>query len=622
MNASVIRLKKEARALFWPWCAVTMMGVLPAGFLDGLWAPLEALPFMGFFFGIPLLATLSLGNEFHYRTLSLWLSQPSGRVRIWGEKLIVSFAAVLSAVAAFAIGQFVLARNPVDSTIAAVAIAYALVTAASATFWTLVARSTLGGLILNANLLGAINFVLMLSSPEMEPTAIWASILTAVYAVGIVYAGLMLWLGARKLSRFQVTGGDAGDDLLMSGPALMPESLAGWFRSRPSGASLNLIRKELRLLRPLWLSALGAALLLAGLAIFRLIPDFSHLPAPLDAARVFVGVVMLLFLLVPVLAGSLSLGEERTSGTHAWHLTLPVSARRQWFVKLAVAGLAALLCAVALPLLVLVAGGSIHGSPSMYVDSIYAGRGDSLFSLPAWLLLVSVLTLASFWCACATNGTVRAALWVFPVTNAIFFAGIGGMWLGQQLANLTGSLSDFVVSWFQLSPLAFTIHGRPGQFVDLAGILPMSFVLVAVLFGVIQSYRLFRTQPQDNPLWMLRCLLPLVLIALLTSLSVSAGFVFSQWDPFHEIRQALSQRQPATARLELAGQDLANAAPLSSLTRRWLRDSRISVVPDQGHSGYFATIHLPSGLDCRLSVNHYGGRSFSREAPSCTQKRR
>jgi len=36
--------------------------------------------------------------------------------------------------------------------------------------------------------------------------------------------------------------------------------LAAWFRCRPTGAVLNLIRKEFRLLRPVWLISLLAAL--------------------------------------------------------------------------------------------------------------------------------------------------------------------------------------------------------------------------------------------------------------------------------------------------------------------------------------------------------------------------
>jgi hypothetical protein len=66
MNASTTRMMKEGRALFWPWCFVTFAGALPwllslLGFSLG---PLAFPGQFGFWVGIPLLATLSLGNEF------------------------------------------------------------------------------------------------------------------------------------------------------------------------------------------------------------------------------------------------------------------------------------------------------------------------------------------------------------------------------------------------------------------------------------------------------------------------------------------------------------------------------------------------------------------------------
>jgi len=93
MSARMVRIKKEMRALFGPWCAVviagalpvimphsyTAVGVMPAGLA-------ESLSFLSFFFGVPLLATLSLGDEFRYGTLSLWLAQPSSRLQLLGRE--------------------------------------------------------------------------------------------------------------------------------------------------------------------------------------------------------------------------------------------------------------------------------------------------------------------------------------------------------------------------------------------------------------------------------------------------------------------------------------------------------------------------------------------------------
>ena len=79
MNARIIRMKKEARALFWPWCAVVIAGALPV-ILSNSYA--KKLNLLSFFVGVPLLAALSLGNEFQQRTLSLWLTQPASRMRV------------------------------------------------------------------------------------------------------------------------------------------------------------------------------------------------------------------------------------------------------------------------------------------------------------------------------------------------------------------------------------------------------------------------------------------------------------------------------------------------------------------------------------------------------------
>src|SRR5215469_527820 len=107
MNAKATRIFKEARLLFWPWCAVIIAGTLRP--LESYFAMMgsnpswqgfhlvEPISFVGFFIGIPLLATLTLGSEFQHRTLGLLLSQPVERTEIWGAKISVTIVAVLSA---------------------------------------------------------------------------------------------------------------------------------------------------------------------------------------------------------------------------------------------------------------------------------------------------------------------------------------------------------------------------------------------------------------------------------------------------------------------------------------------------------------------------------------------
>src|SRR5438045_8137057 len=126
MSSRTVRIRKEVRALARPWCAVVIAGALPI-FLPHSSAAAK-LNLLGFFVGIPLLATLSLGNEFYHRTFSLWLSQPASRTQLWGEKMSVMCAAVLSAGVVTLIGMFFFALPEMNLTYnKAAAILYVIV---------------------------------------------------------------------------------------------------------------------------------------------------------------------------------------------------------------------------------------------------------------------------------------------------------------------------------------------------------------------------------------------------------------------------------------------------------------------------------------------------------------
>lgn len=600
MDARITRIKKEVRMLLWPWCAVVMAGALPVIVQNSYTKKMNLL---SFFVGIPLLAALSLGNEFQQRTLTLWLTQPFSRMQLWGEKLSVMFGAVLTAALFSGMVLFSITWPDLQPTYQVAAIVCVLVTTASAPFATLATRSTLGGFGLVTCFLSLIGLVIVGIAKrrhgEESPLILPATDLTAIAAVAIGYAGLMLWLEGRKLVRFQATGGVADHDLLMTDSALVPRALAEWLRCRPSGAFLNLLRKELRLLLPFWMFTVVALVYLGCAAIFRVLPSFPippRHPSPTVEFTVFVTLGSF-FLLAPIFAGILSLGEERRSGTHAWHMSLPVSPLRQWLIKLVAALFAGFASSVLLPLLVVIAVGSLWGSPFMYVD--FRGLRD-------WMILVPLMTFAAFWCACAANGTVRASLWVAAAPMAIWVANLSSMALGRELAQTTGTLKDLVISGFHLSPLAYA------TIVDSARAGVLWLFAPVLLVALIQSYRLFRTQPEDGVLWTLRRWLPLAMVTILWSFSASAGVISSNWEPFAETRKALDKLQPGTAKIEFTGEDLAKGSPLTALTRRWLEGSRILVASDKAHSsGYLATIHLASGLECRLTVAHYGGTAAS-----------
>ena len=611
MNVRTMRFLKEARPMLWVWCAIALLAgprlMHPYDWTLAIWA-------IGYFFGIPLLAALPFGNEFQHHTLSLLLSQPVGRIRIWGEKLSITVVAAVSAALGLLLALRATSFLP-DGNETHVAVAWIVATIASATFWTLLARSTVGGvaltIVVQLFLYLPVDLVRWRYGIEYLSFGSTISIPTITF-VFLCYAAVMLWLGWRRLARFQVTGGMAGDDLLTAGPDVMPGALVGWLRCRPSGQTVNLIRKELRLLRPVWLITLLAFVGWIGLTVFGLVHERgSTSPFTLRVASVnwpavvwIVGVTSTL--IVAILAGSLSLGEERTSGTHAWHMTLPVSAARQWIIKLLMALCAGLVGAWLLPILLMVAGGSLFGSPFKLVEFNFG-----MF----WLVVVLLLSFASFWCACAAKGTVSAVLWVFPVLIALYFAGELGKWAGPAITDLFFSrfdpfanlrVANAVSSMFEtfaISRLAFWEF-----FYNRGYIAPMvGTILVPTLFlAVIQSYRLFRAQLQDSALSLVRNLLPLAVVAFLCSFSFMAFFSFvgrsngqeliALFETIHAIEKIQSgeAKLDAAHPLQLTVEDLAKVSQLSKSTRRILGNSHFTLALDEPpHHGHFGCAENP-----------------------------
>ena len=88
------------------------------------------------------------------------------------------------------------------------------------------------------------------------------------------------------------------------------------------------------MLRPLWLiTALGLVYLTCLSTLRFLLLRQSAEPIPEGVQLVLYTPVILFTPLIAILAGSLSLWQEKTLGTHSWHMTLPVAARRLWLIK-------------------------------------------------------------------------------------------------------------------------------------------------------------------------------------------------------------------------------------------------------------------------------------------------
>ena len=583
-------LVKEGRPLFWPWCAVMFAGIV------SLVRPLHSIGWIGLFavvLGVPLLAVLPLGSEFQNRTLSLLLSQPVRRAKIWTEKSVLAFVSVASVVSLFAFSPVMVETLP-DRAQQLSALAVVVAVVASAVFWTLMARSTIGGMALSVGTALLIAGFATLIGGLGVNSFFWITHFTAIsVSVLLAYAAVMLWLGKRTLARYQVSGNMAGDDLLTAGSDVILGSIARGARANPTRPLANLIRRELRLMRPVWLITVLAATAWTCITFVSL--WVRQTPAKsLSVAVIAVGVSSAV--IIAILAGCLSLGEEKTSGTYAWHRTLPISTARLWFVKLLASLLVSFVCAGFVPLLLMAAGG--HLFPSAFPP------GDANFQL-AWLLAALAVTFISFWCACAVNGTVTAVVWL--VSSLVILAGVSefGIWAGPWLMELIASkfhlFSNFRITFY------FSGLYKPRYFdemVNLNEMGPNPLILWApsLVLAAIQSYVLFKSPIREGAIHVVRKLLPLISIGLLCTfcayavreLSFQARWRLTGSMYYVEagIEEALSveANRNTAAPLQLSADDLRRYVSLrnkgyrpDSPPRPWLQGASFTIVPDKAH---------------------------------------
>src|SRR6266850_2267112 len=568
MDLQFSRIRKEARAMFWPWCAVIFAGVLtwlrPYGSQE-LWL----ITTNTFLIAIPLLATIPLGMEFQHGTLPLLFSQPVARTRILREKWIVMAVAVVSAAIVYAFGRVSPFQDRNTSIIAGI---WMLTAICSATFWTLVARSTIGGLILNLFQGWGMAFTWQLARwlfrlpPLADKESIGDLLIATVAALG--YALVMLRLSQWKLARFQATGSLPGTDVF-TGPHI--------WGSKAPGAVVNLVRKELHLLWLVWLLMIVPILGILGLALLQ-----SLLGIPYEkVATAALLDILTIGGIATVLAGSLSMGEERTLGTQSGNMTLPVSVRLQWLIKLAVVIFGSFVGLASAISLAKIAFGQAFIDVLLPYDLVRYGM-LKLF------MASSILSFAAFWCGCVVKGTVRATLLVFPALGAVWWAYWGGMRAFVQIWLRAETISGGVASMLHPFPFAPSTRTMLTQ-IQIWGL--QWFVIPLVAVGAIQSYRLFRREIQDSVSFVIRQMLPPVIAAFLCGLFmpfprvVEASVDGQIYTVLLEVSRAIEKMQIDSAKLdaahplELTLDEVSRTSPLSDRLRRWVDGTVITVTP-------------------------------------------
>jgi hypothetical protein len=240
---------------------------------------------------------------------------------------------------------------------------------------------------------------------------------------------------------------------------------------------------------------------------------------------------------------------------------------------------------------------SLEAAPAGMKLSIVGFEGAH--ETPFYFIIVWLLSFAAFWCASAVNSTMKAVLWIFPVVTVLVLAGAIGVAVGEGLAGTR--ILDLAVYRFHPFPFTSAVLSIFRQAAWFWLIAP------ALLLVLIQSYRLFRMQPQESVRSVIRHVLPLAILTFVcgSSVGVLSAFVNRPYQHaslvVRETSEAIQKQFPGITG-EFTPEDLTRTSSFSELTRQWLDHSTIAVGYNPRFFGAFTTIHFPSGLDCTRYV--------------------
>ncbi len=490
------RFTKEFRPLLLPWSIAVCAGlvgpllihlvrirVLHTGeFLSFVYA----LASFAFFACLLAIAAIPFGAEIQQGTLPLLMSQPFPRLQWWRNKFLTSVCGIATAIAVQAAAYVILLDAHFLTTAVesreqlAILCLFILPTLSSVGFWTLIGRSTLAGMVFTAT---AQLFVVGILSFIVERFGISSAGQIGIFvASGLVYSGFFFWLTWRKIlnleARQLVSEAKASAESLTAGGWRLD-----WLRCRSTSGFLNLIRKEIQLQRLIFIIAaiLSASWLLAYV-----------LTAMQPSRTTFAEIVFSLTLgayipLTALLAGCISLSEEKNLGLMTWELTLPISIRRQWAVKLAVGVAVWLLFGLVLPYVLTWLGLAVN-STRLLKDA------DAEF----WLMVFAAgsgLFVASFWAMTLAVSVIRAVLAGILILVALSGAVAFGIWVAASLLGdmvLQSLSSPSFVCLLVISPMLIVLAQSLSQFRNLQSnrrvALERFGISVALTFFVVFGY--------------------------------------------------------------------------------------------------------------------------------------
>ena len=412
MNA---RLIKETRDLL-PMFA----GTLPLIIVPTLIWPPSGFGYFALGVACVVMSGSSFGNEFQHRTLSLLLSQPIPRSVLWRDKMLVLGAGMLSSLAAL-LGCLAVS-SPMGGGVEWLTLALIPLCAfCGGPFWTLSLRQSIAGMVsavgAPCGIVGVYALVVMQLGGN-EPATLTPAVLSLLF----IYCAVIYWLGYAKFKQLEAVDSPSRDLSLPAGLEAFFVAPLTRISSRFRGPFAALLKKEFRLQQVSFL-LVGVFILIAvaGFCLVKRHPEVS--------AGIVGGDIVTYVLVLPLIAGAISVAEEKGLGMAEWHLTLPPSALKQWSAKMLAALSTSLVLGLLLPTILFIAGAALLGQ---------LGDRTSLppaFAILSWVLGQLLVTSVAIYAASFSKNTLRAILVAF----VILAAGVSAMVLMAREVELVAA---------------------------------------------------------------------------------------------------------------------------------------------------------------------------------------
>ncbi len=381
-------------------------------FLGGLAVP-------AYFVGAAALGALSMGHEYTGRTLNLLLSLPARRSRLLANKLAVlaMMQLALGGVAyTLVFGDARLPQTARDTASLVPALCGLFV----APWLTMVCRSAIGGAVFAMALPGTLLVMgeLIGTSLYGQGSGMQAFRLTFVWLGTLALCVVGAVLGWWTFMRLEVIDGPAEHlsfaRLLQSSAST--QSTARVTRRHPI---VLLVTKELHL------QQLPVAIAVIFVLIWIAVVGGTTWAAHPAYGSAIIALTILYGGLLPLVIGASASAGERQMGTLEWQVMQPISASKQWWIKVGIVLGLSMTLALGLPMLL------------MYFADLARVTGAGPFGEREWWIVMPVMLLASG--SLYVSSLSSSTLWalVMSVPAAL------GPWI---FLNVT--MDWFRISWF------------------------------------------------------------------------------------------------------------------------------------------------------------------------------